>query len=229
MDDAGTGTSGTGGTGGRVGAGPPREVLRLPGAHVRAVHVSAMDNACYLLTCPRSGEALLVDAADDAGALLAALPAGARLSRVVTTHGHWDHHRALREVVAATGAVSAAGAADAADLPVPPQELLGHGDRVRVGELELEVLQLRGHTPGSVALLLQAPGAPPQLFTGDSLFPGGPGRTRSPQAFASLMDDLTERVFARLPDETAVHPGHGLPTTLGQERPHLGAWRARGW
>ena len=225
----GTGSTGsTDGSGGGAGSGGGGAVVDLPGARLRVVRVSAMDNACYLLTCTATGEALLVDAADDAPALLAAL-GGARLAQVVTTHGHWDHHRALAAVVAATGAPTAAGAADAPDLPVAPDRLLHHGDEVRVGDLVLEVLHLRGHTPGSVALLLRRPGAAPQLLTGDSLFPGGPGRTRSPGAFASLMDDLERRVFAVLPDETAVHPGHGLPTTLGAERPHLGAWRARGW
>ncbi|GAB7189701.1 MBL fold metallo-hydrolase [Kineococcus sp. NUM-3379] len=203
----------------------------LPGARLRALHVSAMDNVCYLLTCTRTGETLLVDAADEAPTLLAALAQapGTRLTQVVTTHAHWDHHRALPQVLAATGADSAAGAADAGDLPVPPSRLLAHGEELTVGELRLEVLALRGHTPGSVALLLAPPGHAPQLFTGDSLFPGGPGRTRSPEAFASLVGDLEERVFARLPDDTVVLPGHGLPTTLGAERPHLARWRARGW
>ena len=213
-------------------AGPaaPGGTLALPGARLHAVHVSAMDNVCYLLTCTRTGESLLVDAADDAPALLAALgqAPGAHLAHVVTTHGHWDHHRALAQVLAATGADSAAGADDAGDLPVPPTRLLAHGDEIAVGDLRLEVLALRGHTPGSVALLLSPPGREPHLFTGDSLFPGGPGRTRSPEAFASLVDDLEERVFARLPDGTLVHPGHGLPTTLGTERPCLPQWRARG-
>ncbi|PPK96102.1 glyoxylase-like metal-dependent hydrolase (beta-lactamase superfamily II) [Kineococcus xinjiangensis] len=206
-------------------------VLRLPGAEVRTVRVSEMDNACYLVTCTGTGETLLVDAAADAPALLRALARveSARLAAVVTTHGHWDHHRALPDVVAATGAPTAAGAEDAGDLPVPPDRLLRHGDEVRVGDLRLEVLHLRGHTPGSVALLLEPAGAAPQLFTGDSLFPGGPGKTRSPEAFTSLMDDLEERVFARLGDGTAVRPGHGEPTTLGAERAHLPQWRARGW
>jgi len=100
---------------------------------------------------------------------------------------------------------------------------------VTVGHLTLEVIALRGHTPGSIALAYREPTGPVHLFTGDSLFPGGPGATRSPESFASLMADLTERVFDRFDDDTAVYPGHGLSTTLGAERPHLDEWRARGW
>ena len=94
--------------------------------------------------------------------------------------------------------------------------------------MPLEVIHLRGHTPGSIALVYRAADGP-HLFTGDSLFPGGPGRTGSPEDFTSLMDDLEERVFGPLPDETWVYPGHGDDTTLGAERPQLAEWRERGW
>jgi glyoxylase-like metal-dependent hydrolase (beta-lactamase superfamily II) len=112
---------------------------------------------------------------------------------------------------------------------VPPSVQLRDGDTVRVGELELQVIALRGHTPGSIALLYPDPSGHPHLFTGDSLFPGGPGKTTSPQDFASLMGDLETRVFDVLPDDTWVYPGHGRDTTVGAERPHLAEWRSRGW
>ena len=99
------------------------------------------------------------------------------LDAVVTTHQHWDHHRALPAVVEHTGARVAAGAEDADALPVPVGERLHHGDRLTFGEIALEVIHLRGHTPGSVALLYRDPDGAPHLFTGDSLFPGGVGRT----------------------------------------------------
>lgn len=208
------------------------DVTPLGAAALARIAVSAMDNNVYLLTA-RTGEQLLVDAADDAEAILAMLGEGP-LRTVVTTHGHWDHHRALPAVVAATGARTAAGAADAPDLPVPVDVPLAHGDRIAVGELVLDVVALRGHTPGSVALALTEPTDAPRpgrvhLLTGDSLFPGGVGRTRSPEDFTSLLDDVEERLFAVYPDDTVVWPGHGLPTTLGAERPHLAAWRERGW
>ncbi|MBA2324758.1 MAG: MBL fold metallo-hydrolase, partial [Pseudonocardiales bacterium] len=96
------------------------------------------------------------------------------------------------------------------------------------GEVELKVIHLRGHTPGSIALLYRDDGDP-HLFTGDCLFPGGPGKTWSADDFQSLIGDLEERVFGPLPDETWIYPGHGDDTTLGTERPHLDEWRARGW
>jgi glyoxylase-like metal-dependent hydrolase (beta-lactamase superfamily II) len=99
---------------------------------------------------------------------------------------------------------------------------------VRAGDVELAVIHLRGHTPGSIALRYDA-AAEPHLFTGDSLFPGGPGKTANPADFTSLMNDLEQRVFDQLPDPTWVYPGHGNDTTLGAERPHIPEWRARGW
>jgi glyoxylase-like metal-dependent hydrolase (beta-lactamase superfamily II) len=120
---------------------------------------------------------------------------------------------------------------DAPELPIPMDELVEHGDTVQFGEIELEVVHLRGHTPGSIALVYRDPatGGHPHLFTGDSLFPGGPGKTAGPAEFGSLMDDLEERIFGVLPDETWVYPGHGDDTTLGAERPSIPEWRARGW
>jgi glyoxylase-like metal-dependent hydrolase (beta-lactamase superfamily II) len=109
---------------------------------------------------------------------------------------------------------------------------VGDGDRVAVGTCELDVIAIAGHTPGSIALLLDSPqvDASPHLFTGDSLFPGGVGNTfGDAAAFAQLIDDVTTKVFDRLPDETWFYPGHGGDSTLGAERPHLEEWRARGW
>jgi glyoxylase-like metal-dependent hydrolase (beta-lactamase superfamily II) len=117
---------------------------------------------------------------------------------------------------------------DAPELPVPTETLVEHGDLVRVGQIELEVIHLRGHTPGSIALLYRG-GDRPHLFTGDSLFPGGPGKTWSREDNASLLEDLEERVFDRLPDDTWFYPGHGDDSTLGTERGSIPEWRERGW
>ncbi|MDO8144957.1 MULTISPECIES: MBL fold metallo-hydrolase [unclassified Isoptericola] len=202
-------------------------------ADVTAVSVGPMDNNAYLVTCRATGSRLLVDAAADAPALLELLD-GRGLDTVVTTHRHRDHLGALADVVAATGARTAAGADDAAAITaatgVAIDERLHHDDTVRVGALELGVLNLRGHTPGSVALALDGAGGPTRLFTGDSLFPGGVGNTdHDPARFTQLLDDVVTRVFAAFDDETIVLPGHGAATTLGAERPHLAAWRERGW
>jgi glyoxylase-like metal-dependent hydrolase (beta-lactamase superfamily II) len=213
---------------GDVEVGGPADVRELPGLTISKLAVSEMANNAYLLRCTATGEALLIDAAAEPEALRA-LIGDADLRTVVTTHGHWDHHRALPEVVEATGAVTVAGTADAADLPVPVQRTVEHGDTVTVGEQTLEVVHLRGHTPGSIALVWRGPeDAGVHVFTGDSLFPGGPGRTTNPQDFSSLMDDLEARIFP-LPDDTWFYPGHGKDSTIGVERPHIPEWRARGW
>jgi len=212
---------------GNVEVGGAPDVRELPGLTIRKLAVSEMANNAYLLTCTATGEALLIDAAAEPQALLA-LVGDAPLRTVVTTHGHWDHHRALPDVVAATGAVTVAHPADAGDLPVPVQRPVEHGDTVAVGDQVLEVVHLRGHTPGSIALVWRGGGT--HVFTGDSLFPGGVGNTQQDAArFTSLIDDVEERLFGTLPDETWVYPGHGGDTTLGAERPKLPEWRARGW
>ncbi len=215
---------------GDVEVGGPAAVRELPGLTIAKLAVSEMANNAYLLRCTATGEALLVDAAAEPDRLRE-LIGDAAVRTVVTTHGHWDHHRALPEIVEATGAQTVAHPADAGDLPVPVQRSVEHGDTVTVGEQTLEVVHLRGHTPGSIALVWRGPDdAGVHVFTGDSLFPGGVGNTRGDAAnFASLIDDVEQRLFGALPDEAWVYPGHGKDTTLGAERPHLGEWRARGW
>lgn len=203
---------------------------------VRSIPVSDMDNNVYLLTHKKSGDQVLIDAADDADAIKAMLNDArtdaeqpTQVTHIVTTHSHWDHVRALPELVEFTGATTAAGTEDVADIEVPTAMPLEAG-ALHAGNLEVEVIKLRGHTPGSVALLYRDPSGPAHLFSGDALFPGGIGNTfDDPDRFASLLDDVTQRVFAVLPDDTIVHPGHGAGTTLGAERPHLDDWRARGW
>jgi glyoxylase-like metal-dependent hydrolase (beta-lactamase superfamily II) len=209
------------------GGGP--DTRDLPALSIAKVSVGPMDNNAYLLTCRETGERLLVDAADDADTLLGLLGDGG-LEQVVTTHQHRDHWQALARVVEATGARTAAGRADAEGIPVATDLLLDDGDRVRVGHAELEVVHLVGHTPGSVALVYRDPEGTPHLFTGDSLFPGGVGNTQGDSGrFTSLLDDVEEKVFGRLPDDTWFYPGHGKDSTLGAERPALAEWRARGW
>jgi len=214
---------------GTVSVGGPTDVRELPGLRITKVATPPFENNCYLLRCTATGDTLLVDAAGDAPRLLELVGDG-RLVGVVETHGHWDHVQALAEVKAATGAPVLAHAADAGDLPVPPDRLLADGDEVRVGEAVLQVVHLEGHTPGSIALLYDADPAAPHLWSGDSLFPGGPGNTdKDPERFGRLLDDLERKVFGPLPDATWVYPGHGKDTTLGAERPSLPTWRARGW
>jgi glyoxylase-like metal-dependent hydrolase (beta-lactamase superfamily II) len=204
---------------------------------IRRISVSEMDNNVYLLTAKKSGAQLLIDAADDLpaiqGLLSDAVPDASqtpRLELVATTHQHWDHVRALPDLVQATGARTAAGTADAPGLPVKVDVLLDHGDVGNFDGFAVTAIHLRGHTPGSVALVYQDPDGPAHIFSGDSLFPGGVGNTqKDPRRFNQLITDVAERLFDVYPDNTVVHPGHGRPTTLGAERPHLEEWRARGW
>ena len=216
---------------GDVTPGGPSDVRELAALTIRKCSVGSMDNNAYLLTSTATGAQLLIDAAADAPRLTALLSEGTgSLDLVVTTHQHHDHVQALAEVVAATGARTAAGAEDADALPVPVDDRLVQGDRVRFGDITLDVLHLRGHTPGSIALAYAEPGGHTHLFTGDSLFPGGLGNTKSPgQDFDALIADVSDRVFDVYDDQTWVYPGHGGDTTLGAERPHLPEWRARGW
>lgn len=217
---------------GHVSPGGPAAVWQTPQAEIHKVSVSAMDNNAYLVIDRSSGDHLLIDAADDASRLLELLAAPAatgHLVGILTTHRHWDHVGALAEIAEHTGAPVLAGAADANELPVAADRRLEHGETLGVGKLLLEVIALRGHTPGSVAVALRGEEATPLLFTGDSLFPGGVGRTITEEDFDQLFADVTQRVFAVHPDETVVLPGHGDNTTLGRERPDLPSWRERRW
>jgi glyoxylase-like metal-dependent hydrolase (beta-lactamase superfamily II) len=209
------------------GAGIRRD---LGGLVLTKLSVGPMDNNAFLLVCTTTGEALLVDAANEPDRLadLVASAKDAQLRTTVTTHRHYDHWQALPQVKERFGTRQIAHTLDAPELPVPADATVEHGDTITVGRAELEVINLRGHTPGSIALLYRGADRP-HLFTGDSLFPGGPGKTWSAEDFASLLDDLEERVFGPLPDETWVYPGHGDDTTLGTERPKLPEWRERGW
>lgn len=216
---------------GHVTAAGPAGVRELPALTIRKLEVGDFGNNAYLLTCRATGAQLLVDAASEPDRLLELVSAGGGgLDTVVTTHLHHDHVGALAEVVAATGARTMAGADDADGLPVPVDERVTQGDTVAVGDVTLDVVHLRGHTPGSIALAYADPAGHTHLFTGDSLFPGGIGNTKNPgQSFESLIEDVTTRVFDVYDDETWFYPGHGDDSTLGAERPHLDEWRARGW
>jgi glyoxylase-like metal-dependent hydrolase (beta-lactamase superfamily II) len=210
---------------GDVEVGGAPDVRELPGLTITKLAVGPYDNNAYLLRCTATGERVLIDAANEPERLLR-LIGDAPLARVITTHRHQDHWGALAEVVDATHASTIAHPDDAEALPLPVTDPVEHGGTVRVGEAALSVIHLRGHTPGSIALLYDGE----HLFTGDSLFPGGPGNTWGDKTrFTQLMDDLEERVFGPLPDSTWIYPGHGKDTTLGRERPHIPEWRERGW
>ena len=208
--------------------GEPLTIALSPTVNAVKVSVGPGDNNAYLLAGPGR---VLIDAADDAATLLDVV-GDRRLDVLVTTHRHPDHWQALAALAdrsdrLVAGRPDAAAIADGAGVPRP--DGVWDGDNVPFGDERLDVVGLVGHTPGSILLAYGGPGGPTHLFTGDSLFPGGAGRTTSPEDFDSLMDDLEAKVFNRFADDTVVHPGHGDATTIGAERPHLKEWRERGW
>ena len=166
----------------------------LPGATIIKASVGPMDNNAYLVTCSETGETLLIDAANDADDLVDLVRKNApKLALIVTSHQHFDHWQALEAVVDATGAPTRRARDRRRPAAREARPATGRGDTDQVGKLTFDVIHLRGHTPGSVALALSGPAAgdATQLFTGDCLFPGGLGRTTKPAEFDSLFRDVT--------------------------------------
>ncbi len=186
--------------------------------------VGPMDNNVYVVRCRRSGEALLVDAANEHDALLS-LCRDLGVRSVVETHGHWDHIQAVPAIRDAGFEVAVTE--QDADM-LPSYDLLLEDDQViEVGRLRIRTLATPGHTPGSICFAVEGT---PLLLSGDTLFPGGPGNTSFPGGdFATIIRSIEERIFARFDPGTIVLPGHGASTTIGSEAPHLEEWIERGW
>ena len=198
--------------------GPPHEYPEADGVRVKKFCVGPYENNVYVAA---SGDAaVIVDGADDAARILREVE-GLRIEAIVETHDHPDHVQALPRLVEALAAPVLASDEDSWPVETQP---LKDGEQVRVGEHELRVLHTPGHTPGSTCYLIGG-----FLFSGDTLFPGGPGNTGGdPDRFARIMASL-DGLFARLPDDTRICPGHGIDSTIGRERPYVDVWRARGW
>jgi glyoxylase-like metal-dependent hydrolase (beta-lactamase superfamily II) len=204
---------------------------RLPTMHyedssveVHRVVVGPLDNNVYVLRCKRTGEAVLIDAANEHDKLLEmAKRLGVR--RVLETHGHWDHIQAVPAVRDAGYEVGVT-AADATMLP-SYDFVLSDESVIEVGDLRLHTIATPGHTAGSMCFRLEHA---PLLFSGDTLFPGGPGNTTFEGGdFETIISSIERRLFAPLEPATLVMPGHGSDTTLASEIPHLDEWVARGW
>lgn len=212
---------------GQVVADGPR-IERTDGPlHVRKFSVEAMDNNVYVIACARTSRAIVVDAAARPERIVAETQ-DLDVRAVVQTHGHWDHTRAWAQLSHEHRWPVWGHPGDGELYPQAPDRLLQDGQGLELGDLLVEVLHTPGHTPGALQFIVHAPERS-HLFSGDSLFPGGPGRTTSPEDFEALMTSLDGRIFGGLPDSTWVYPGHGNDTTLGVERPHVPEWWARGW
>jgi glyoxylase-like metal-dependent hydrolase (beta-lactamase superfamily II) len=191
---------------------------------VHRVVVGPMDNNVYIVRCRATGDAVLIDAANEHDRLLD-LCRALTVRRVVETHGHWDHIQAV-EAVRDAGFDVAVTSADAAMLPAYDQ-ILEDSSTLEIGRLRITTIATPGHTPGSMCFAVEGT---PLLFSGDTLFPGGPGNTSFDHSdFAAIIQSIEGRLFGTFGPDTLVLPGHGVSTTIGAESPHLGEWVERGW
>jgi glyoxylase-like metal-dependent hydrolase (beta-lactamase superfamily II) len=193
------------------------------GWEIHKVVVGPVDNNVFVLRCTETGDAVLLDAANEHDRLLELCKAlGVR--QVLETHGHWDHIQAVPQLRDAGYEVHVT-AEDADRLPSYDQ-ILDDDVVIPVGRLRLRTIHTPGHTPGSICFDLEGT---PILFSGDTLFPGGPGATKFPGGdFPTIIRSIESKLLT-LPAETRVLPGHGDDTTIGTERPHLQEWIDRGW
>jgi len=193
-------------------------------AEIHKVVVGPMDNNVFVLRCKETGEALLIDAANEHERLLD-LCKGLGVRTVLETHGHWDHIQAIPAIRDAGYEVGVTGAD--ADMLDSYDYILEDESVIDVGRLRLNTIITPGHTPGSICFELDHA---PVLFSGDTLFPGGPGNTAFPGGdFATIVKSIEDRLFSRLDGDVVVMPGHGDDTTIGNESPNLQKWIDRGW
>ncbi|MBV9282019.1 MAG: MBL fold metallo-hydrolase [Chloroflexi bacterium] len=193
------------------------------GIQLKAFSVGPMDNNVYILIDPATNESILFDAPTDAQRILRELN-GTRVKYILMTHADGDHWQALQEVRERTGAPVGIHPAEADRLPAPPDFELGDNQTYQLGGTDLKAMYTPGHSPGGMSFLLDD-----ILIAGDTLFPGGPGNTQRPDGnFEQIIDSIRSKLFV-LPDNTRVYPGHGQPTTIGAEKPHLQEWIDRGW
>ena len=185
------------------------------------IEVGEMENNVYILECPETHRAVVIDGCFEARKILDAASATTVIG-IVQTHGHSDHVQALAEIRQELNVEVMAHPGD--EYPVPIDRSLADEDRVAFGKREVRVIHTPGHTPGSICLHIGS-----HLISGDTLFPGGPGNTfGDKRAFDEIISSVRTKLFV-LPDDTNVYPGHGADTTIGAEKPHLQEWIDRGW
>lgn len=181
------------------------------GIEIRKISTGPYDNNCYVLVCPDTQESVIIDTPAEPEKILAEAR-GTTVKAILMTHCHLDHVLGHREIKEATGAPVWVHESEAGLLPMPPERLFGHAGQVHFGNVLLRTVHVPGHTPGGTSIIWEG-----HLFSGDTLFPNGPGKTTSPANFKQLLKSLEARIFV-LPDTFAIHPGHGADTLLGREK-----------
>jgi glyoxylase-like metal-dependent hydrolase (beta-lactamase superfamily II) len=187
---------------------------------VKVPHMGPIDNNGYILSCQETGEAVIIDAPAEPEKLLKEI-GDVKVKAIIITHRHGDHTAGLLEMKNHTGVPVVAHVDDAPALPITPDLQLKDGDSYQIGKIQLLALHTPGHTPGALCLLTGN-----HLFSGDTLFPGGPGRTGSPETFQQVKDSITRQLLP-LSDEIAVYPGHGIDTTIGEARERIQVFNSK--
>ena len=198
----------------------PTQVTDAGSFEIRQAVVGQENNNTFVLVCKATQESVIIDPSADASTILE-MADNTMVKYVLLTHGHPDHVHALAEVQEVTAGPSSLHTADRALVPFKPDYLLNDGDVLPFGEQLVKVLHTPGHTPGSACFLLGS-----HLFSGDTLFPGGPGKTESPGAFAEIVRSITGKLLV-LPDSTLVHPGHGKGLTIGEAKKEYAVFASR--
>jgi hydroxyacylglutathione hydrolase len=179
---------------------------------LKRIEVGSFENNCYLLICPRTRESAIIDPAAEPGRILQGTR-NTKVKYILITHGHMDHIGALEEVREQTRSLVGIHEPDARALQRPPDFLLQDGQILSFGDVSLKVLYTPGHSPGGVCFL-----AGKILFSGDTIFPDGPGNTAIPRAdYQEILKSIHSKIFT-LPENTVIYPGHGLETTVGREK-----------
>ncbi|MCK4331674.1 MAG: MBL fold metallo-hydrolase [Dehalococcoidia bacterium] len=187
---------------------------------IKRLELGPFGTNAYIVVCRATGHSILVDAPAEAGEILRQLD-GTNPRYIVISHSHFDHIQALAEVKSELKIPVAVHPLDAVNLPSPPDVQLADGDTVNVGQLKIRVLHTPGHTPGGLSFLVGK-----YLISGDTIFPGGPGKTGTPADFKQIVDSIVAKIFV-LPDDTEVYPGHGDPTVLGKEKKEFAIFASR--
>jgi len=195
-------------------------VVQDKSIQIERLELGSWGTNAYILMCLETGESVLIDAPAGAGTIIEKMK-GSKPRYILLTHNHIDHIGALSELRSMLSVPVAAHAADSSRLPSPPEVLLNDGDALSVGRIKIEVIHTPGHTPGSVCFKVGK-----YLMSGDTIFPGGPGKTGSPGDLKQIIKSIADRIMV-LPDDTEIYPGHGEPTILSKEKQEFAIFSSR--